>query len=277
MILGLSLTAYLFFYAYLVEPVWLKVRTIPIEISRADQPVQHKTLRIVHISDLHWGEFVSHEYLTRAFKTIADQKPDLILLTGDYVAWRLTDVENYKKALEAFSKVYPTYAVAGNHDGGAWSSPSGGYLNSDSIREFMTSANIHFLENEYTCPEIKTVKICIGGLGDLTGGFNHPERFVADYDSAPADFKIMLLHNPDAKISVKDNKWDLMLAGHTHGGQVTIPFVGSPWVHVKDTKEVRGLFKYEGRPFHITPGVGSSQRRLRLNCRPEVSVLQVTL
>jgi predicted MPP superfamily phosphohydrolase len=277
MILGISLGVYLIFYAYLVEPVWLKVRTVPITISNADHRPLQKNLRIVHISDLHWGEFVSHKYLTDAFKVVAAQKPDLVLMTGDYVAWRLIMREDYKKALEVFSRAYPTYAVPGNHDGGEWSGPGGGYYNTDSIAEFMTSAGIHYLQNEYACPEIKSMKICIGGLGDLTGGFTHPEMFVDEYDKTPADLHIMLLHNPDAKVSVKDNKWDLMLAGHTHGGQVTLPVIGSPWVRVQNTKEVRGLFTYTGRPLHITPGVGSSQRRLRLNCRPEISVLEVAL
>ena len=276
MILGLSLGAFslsLAFYSYLLEPIWLKVKTVPIPISTT----QGKHLRIAHVSDLHWGEAVSHEYLKRAFKTIAAQKPDVILMTGDYVNILLTDREDYREALKRMTLAAPVYAIPGNHDGGEWSGPGGGYHNTDTIRAFLISAGIHYIENDFTCPEIKTVKVCLGGVGDWKGGFSHPEKFAAAFDSTPADFKILMLHNPDAKHTVKDMKWDLLLAGHTHGGQVTIPFVGSPWVRVQDTKELKGLFTYDGRPYHINPGIGNAQRRWRFNCRPEVSVLEVDL
>ncbi len=84
----------------------------------------------------------------------------------------------------------------------------------------------------------------------------------------------MLLHNPDAKDSVKNNKWDLS-TGHTHGGHDPVHrvTVGAGERHERG----QGLFTYEAKPLYITPGVGSSQRRLRLGCRPEVSVLEVAL
>jgi predicted MPP superfamily phosphohydrolase len=273
MFLAAGLAISLVYYAYFVEPKWLKVRAVPITISQT----QGKTLRIVHVSDLHWGAFVSHEYLKRSFKTIAAQNPDMILITGDFVNKLIEDRADYEEALRTLSRAAPTYAVPGNHDGGEWVEPGGGYETTDSIRVLLTSAGIHFIENDFTCPMFGDLRVCIGGLGDWTGGFTHPERFVAAYDSTRADFKIMLVHNPDAKGTVKDNTWQLMLAGHTHGGQVTIPFVGSPWVKVDDTSQLKGLFKYAGRPLHINPGVGASQRRLRINCRPEVSLLEVRL
>jgi predicted MPP superfamily phosphohydrolase len=268
-----AMGASLAFYAYLLEPIWLKTRTVPMGISET----QGKTLRIIHVSDFHWGAFVSHRYLTRAFKTIAAQHPDAIFITGDFLNRRIEDRGNYENGLRLLSQAAPTYAVPGNHDGGEWVAPIGGYETTDSIRELLTSAGIHYLENDFDCPELQGIRVCVGGLGDLGAGMSNPGVFVTSYDSATAGLKVMLMHNPDAKASVRDNYWDLMLAGHTHGGQVTIPFVGSPWVDVKDKSQLKGLFLYADRPLHINPGVGSSQRRARLNCRPEVSVLEIRL
>lgn len=261
-------------YVFLVEPFWLRVRTVPVPVST----VKGKTLRIVHVSDFHWrGGPVTSLYLTHAFRTVAALRPDLILITGDFMGRKVEDPQAYAAALKNLSAAAPTFAVAGNHDGGAWVYRHGGYANTDSLRAILEAADIRYLENAFTCPEIRALKVCLGGAGDLWAGLSAPQRFVGPYDSAAADLKIMMLHNPDAKASVINDDWDLMVAGHTHGGQVVLPFIGAPWTPVRDQTHLRGLFRYAGRLVHITPGVGTSGNHGRFNCRPEISVLEVAL
>ena len=263
-------------YAHLVEPVWLTVRNIPVAVSTT----RGDTLRVVHISDLHWGNFVPHEYLKRSFREVARQKPDIIVITGDFINKRLddsTEKADYENALRGLARAEPTYAAPGNHDGGPWAHRIGGYETTDTVRSVLESAGIRWLENAYECLEAKGLRICVGGVGDPWARASKPGLFVGDFNAEVADFKIMLIHNPDTKELVNRDDWDLLLAGHTHGGQVNLPFVGAPWVRVGDKSMMSGLYKYAGRPLHVNPGVGHSQRRARIGRRPEVSVLEVSL
>ena len=84
----------------------------------------------------------------------------------------------------------------------------------------------------------------------------------------------MLSHNPDTKNNLIRYDWDLMLSGHTHGGQVVIPFLGAPFAPVKDKTVTQGLHKFRGRYLYVTRGVGSIAG-FRLNCSPEVTILKI--
>jgi predicted MPP superfamily phosphohydrolase len=86
--------------------------------------------------------------------------------------------------------------------------------------------------------------------------------------------RILLNHNPDAKDLVRSYEWDLMLCGHTHGGQVCLPFIGAPFAPVRDKRYLHGLYAWNKRWLHISSGVGNLHG-IRFNCRPEVSLLTV--
>jgi predicted MPP superfamily phosphohydrolase len=267
---GLAAAVLLALYSLFIEPDWLRVRTEPLQVSTR----QGRTLRIVHLTDIHWGN-ASRRYLRAAFRRAAEQKPDVILLTGDYMDGRVEDKAGFIALMKILPDAAPTYAVQGNHDGGSWAALSGGYENTETIRRLMTEAGVRYLENAYSCPLLKGARVCIGGAGDVWARNFFPERFAPRMDREPADLRLMLLHNPDGKERLLDAQWDLLLAGHTHGGQIVLPWIGSPWAPVLDKRVLKGLFRYEGRWVHISPGVGRSGHRVRFNCRPEVSVLEV--
>ena len=84
--------------------------------------------------------------------------------------------------------------------------------------------------------------------------------------------RIVLSHNPDTKKPLAAYGWDLLLCGHTHGGQIGLPFFSARFAPVKDKRFIAGLYQWQGRHLHITKGVGSGFR-IRFNCRPEVSLL----
>lgn len=84
----------------------------------------------------------------------------------------------------------------------------------------------------------------------------------------------MLCHNPDAKDKLRASAWDLMLCGHTHGGQLRLPGIGRPFAPVRDVRYVEGLRPWEGRLIHITRGIGNLHG-LRFNCRPEINLLNL--
>jgi predicted MPP superfamily phosphohydrolase len=114
------------------------------------------------------------------------------------------------------------------------------------------------------------------GLGDLWSKDVHPESAFPerrDPEGVPA---LVLAHNPDTRGLIRDYSWDVMLSGHTHGGQIVIPVVDyAPFVLVDDRRFLEGLLPWEGRLVHVTRGVGNILG-IRLNCRPEVSILTLT-
>jgi predicted MPP superfamily phosphohydrolase len=84
--------------------------------------------------------------------------------------------------------------------------------------------------------------------------------------------RILLSHNPDTKEFLKFHPWDLLLCGHTHGGQVVLPGLGAPWTPVRDKRFIAGMYSWDNRWIHITRGVGNVHG-LRFNCPPEVSLV----
>ena len=109
------------------------------------------------------------------------------------------------------------------------------------------------------------------GLGDLWAGELDPVRAFP----APSPNRVILLsHNPDTKDLLEDYQWDLMLSGHTHGGQLYLPGLGAPFAPVRDRRYLAGLKPWKNRLIQVTTGVGNLYG-LRFNCRPEVSLLQL--
>ena len=112
----------------------------------------------------------------------------------------------------------------------------------------------------------------IVGLGDL---WAREVRAKTAFANLVADRPTLLLaHNPDTKDAVDLHSWDLMLSGHTHGGQVLIPLVGEHYAPVEDKRYVAGLKPWGNRQIYVTRGVGSL-RGVRFNCRPEVTILDL--
>ena len=95
------------------------------------------------------------------------------------------------------------------------------------------------------------------------------------FAGVPADDPaILLAHNPDTKDVLADRPWDLMLSGHTHGGQVVLPIVGERFVPMRDKRFIAGLKQWNGRQVYVTRGVGNIDG-VRVNCRPEVAILDL--
>lgn len=255
-----------------VEPRWIKINSIEIVIRNT----KGTSLKIAHLSDFHWSNVVSLNYLEESFKKVKLEKPDLILITGDFLNEREKELEPYAKILHLLPAIAPTFACAGNHDGGLWAYERGSYTTTFEIKRLLEKSGINYLENSYKTIKINGSEVLIGGLGDLWAGNCGPEIFMNEYDSAKADLKIMLTHNPDSKITISENNWDLLLAGHTHGGQMIFPGGFAPFAPVRDHSLIKGLHRYRGKLIHITPGIGNLHG-LRLNSRPEISILNVKI
>ena len=196
-------------------------------------------------------------------------KPDLVCLTGDFITWRYDAWDRYAEILKPLSEAAPTFATLGNHDGGRWVGTAG-YSDTGRVRGMLSQARIELLHNRSTNLEVRGRKLNLVGVGDLWAGeVDAPAAFAGARESGAT---VVLCHNPDAKDLVGAYPWDLMLCGHTHGGQCDLVFFGTPFAPVRDKRYVRGLNRWRDRWIHTTKGVGNLHG-IRLNCRPEVSLL----
>lgn len=253
-------------YGRFVEPSWLDQTEKQVKLRGRSL---RRPLRILHLSDLHVSRYVTSAFLQSAFELGAATKPDLICLTGDYITvGQSFDAPSYEKALRWLSSVAPTYAVFGNHDGGVF----GGLPTNNFVGSLLTRAGISILHNRSQFLDLGGTLLRLAGVGDHWT--NEVDAEGAFSLAGASDLTVVMNHNPDAKMFFGQFPWDLMLCGHTHGGQVRIPLIGAPYVSVKDRKYVQGLLDYDKGQIHITRGVGTLER-IRFNCRPEVSLLVV--
>jgi predicted MPP superfamily phosphohydrolase len=266
---GASLPA----YARYVEPRLLRLTRKEVRLPSRGR---FGTFRLLHLSDFHLSEYVSLSHIERSIRMGLAEKPDLICVTGDFVTKRCDVLDEYRRVLSALADKAPTYACLGNHDGGGWSAVRGGYRSHQPVRDLLKASGITCLWNEGTRVTAGGLALELVGLGDVWARDIAPNRAFREMPDLPEAPRIVLTHNPDSKSDVAAYAWDLMLCGHTHGGQLYVPFVGAPFAPVKDARYVEGLNPWKDRWIHTTRGIGNV-RGIRFNCPPEVSILDVSV
>lgn len=256
-----------------IEPEWLRVSHHRVTLGTSD--TGSKPLRILHLSDFHASDCVPLDFIESAVNLGLSQEPDLVCLTGDFISWQYEEWQRYTEILSRLSARAPTFACLGNHDGGPWAASSRhrGYPTADPVRELLANSRIELLDNSSRQIEVAGRKLRMAGVSDLWNRELHPEQALSPAGSSHEP-TVLLCHNPDAKALLAPYAWDLLLCGHTHGGQCQLPILGTPFAPIRDKRFVEGLHRWEGRLIHITRGVGNLHG-LRFNCRPEVSVLEV--
>lgn len=255
-------------YSRFLEPGWLEVTEKRVPLGRVRL---RREVRVLHLSDLHASDTVPYELIERAIELGLEQRPDFACLTGDFITRSIPSPEEYKRVLGRLAQAVPAFACFGNHDGGRWAVRLGGYPDIDPVRKVLEDAGVACLHNSSQVLEVGGQQILVAGLGDLWSREVRPEAALPS--AAPDVPCLVLAHNPDTRLQLGGYSWDLMLSGHTHGGQVVIPIVDyAPFQAVKDRRFLEGLQPWEGRLVHITRGVGNLLG-VRLNCRPEVSLL----
>jgi predicted MPP superfamily phosphohydrolase len=252
------------FYTWRIEPHWVEVVQQSLPIAHLPDALVGK--RLIQVSDLHVGTVVDQSYLVRSLESIAELRPDLVVVTGDFMTCH--GDEQVGRALEAIRALPPAplgrFAVLGNHDYGDWWQQYGA---ADKLVDGLESLDVRVLRNQTA----DAGGLQLAGVDDLWSRDFRPERALADLDaSRPA---IVLLHNPDG---VDQPVWGdfhgWILAGHTHGGQCKPPFLPPPVLPVSNKRYVAGEYVLSGgRRMYINRGLGYLER-VRFNCRPEITV-----
>lgn len=249
-------------YAFFWEPRRLIVRRVTVALPLL--PPGLAGLRIAQISDTHHGPYTGRGFVEKAVGLVRAEKPDLVVLTGDYVH---KDSAYTPAGIEPFALLRPPlglFAVLGNHDH---------WHDADLTRECLARAGAVDLTNAHALAEKGGETICLAGVGDL---WEDEQDLAAALDGVEESaLRILLSHNPDyAELMPRTPRVDLMISGHTHGGQIDLPFLGAPVLPSSCGQKYRaGLVRGPRCPVFVSRGVGVISPPVRINCPPEVAVL----
>lgn len=253
-------------YMHWCEPDWLQIGQHRVAINPTAAPI-----RILHMSDLHASAVVSLDQIDEAVMLGLSLKPDLICLTGDFITAKYNHFEAYGGLLQRLSGSAPVFACLGNHDGGNWVA-RWGYADTSKVETMLGDAGIRVLRNASARITVKDRPLRLVGVGDVWADDLDATKAFREVEKSSRETIVLLSHNPDTKSDMQEYPWDLMLCGHTHGGQLWIPLIGAPFAPVRDKRFVKGLRRWRDRWIHVTKGVGNVHG-MRLNCPPEVSLV----
>jgi len=221
---------------------------------------------ICQITDIHHGFFVNIDHVMEAVMTVNRLKPDLVVLTGDYVDRSSAYIRPVVDALGLIRAPHGVFAVLGNHDH---------RVNAEMIKQGLDRAGIALVENEHRIVKRGDGAICIAGVADIDEGAPDISRALSRVP--PGMPRILLSHNPDyAEIMPRDERVDLVMAGHTHGGQIRMPFSMIPYLPSRyGRKYAGGLVRCQHTLVYVSRGIGVAFPPLRFNCPPELAVIRL--
>jgi predicted MPP superfamily phosphohydrolase len=251
-------------YSREIEPEWVEIADVPLTLPRL--AVEFDGYRIAHLTDIHLDRETAPEYTAEVLRLTNAQRPDLVAITGDFVTH---DPERFApplagllRGLEARDGVV---AVLGNHD--HWTDAA-------AVRRVIEDGGAVLLDNAVRTLRRGSAALHVAGLDDWWSG-------EPDLDAVlrllPADgAAVLLVHEPDAADAVAaEQRFDLQLSGHSHGGQVRLPLVGPLRLPPYGRRYPAGLYRVEGMRLYTSRGVGVVAPRVRFNCRPEIAVVSL--
>ena len=260
-------------YGFLIEPKLIKVKEYKIAVKNL--PNNFDGFKIVHITDIHFGKVFDIESLNKLVKSINEQEPDIVVLTGDLIDkdTKMTS-ELSSKISNSLSKIETKagkYAITGNND-----------LNFDEWTNIISGANFINLNNSYD--EIYKngyESIFITGLSTEKDKLNVNEKlktpieYLNSFEKNGPIYKILLIHEPDTVDEITNNPFDLILAGHSHAGQVRLPLIGPVFLPDGAKKYHESHYKIENKDLYISNGLGVSNFNFRLFNTPSYNVYRL--
>lgn len=246
-------------YGFAAEPTWIEVTHHRLALAR--WPAGAPAVRIVHVSDLHVEASPGNE--EDLPDLVAAERPDLIAFTGDSLNV-LAGRDRCLRCLARLARIAPVYAVQGNWD----------VVQFEGVR-VLEDAAVHLLDGTFAEVEVRGVRLVLAGLR-----FGRDPEVPAFLATLPRDRPVVFLHHtPDPILELADGGVDLVLAGHTHGGQVRLPAYGALLTLTRHGKRFEaGPYRVKDTWLYITRGIGMEggpAPRVRFLCRPEVTVIDL--
>lgn len=225
----------------------------------------HDGLRVVHLTDIHHSLWTRLRAVRRTVHLANALDPDVVALTGDYVTFSPACVWPVARALGRLHARLGVFAVLGNHDF---------QVGADEMARALRAQGIRVLRNSHFALRAGGATFWILGVDDLWWGADDLDR--ALHNVPTRDCKVLLCHNPQGIHLAARKGIDLVLSGHTHGGQVRLPVVGS--VHGRSKlgeRFVDGWNRLDGTQIYVSRGIGVSVVPFRLGCPPEITCLSL--
>jgi predicted MPP superfamily phosphohydrolase len=249
-----------------IEPAWVELTKVTLKLPHL--PEAFSGLRLAQVSDFHLGGWMTGEHLDELLSLVMDQSPDLVALTGDYVLaqrhmFHIQEaLDQLSASLKKLAGRFLTLGILGNHD----------YrYNGPAVKEVLVQAGVTFLANSVFSLERSGQRLHFAGVDDVYEGQDNLDAVLGVLPRG--ECSVLLVHEPDfADASAATGQFDLQISGHSHGGQVVLPFVGAPNLPVLGSKYWWGLYKVGNMLEYTNRGVGMTPPNIRLNCRPEITM-----
>jgi len=256
-------------YARRVEPTWLEVNAH--DILMPDLSSSLAGLKIAQLSDIHGGGHLPADYIDRAIDLTMAEKPDVIALTGDFIHKGYQHIEDVARLLSRLRAPMGVFAVLGNHDFSVRNAL--GFRRHRGLHAAVAGRledqGIRVLRNQSFSLERGDQRVFLAGLDDLWSRECKPDDALRDL--CPLTPRIVMAHNPQTVHLLGEHRCDLMLSGHTHGGQINWPGLGRILLGRKGSQFAAGLYRHESTHVYVNKGVGFGWR-FRFGVRPEITV-----
>ncbi|MBR2833453.1 MAG: metallophosphoesterase [Bacilli bacterium] len=231
---------------------------------------------IVHISDIHYGRIFEKEDLKKIVKMINNINPDIVVLTGDLIdkdtKMNTEIASDITKELSKINTNNGKYAISGNHD-----------AKFDEWENIINNSGFINLNNNYDTIYNKGYDfLFIAGVSSfkdkesITSKNKNAEEFLNKFEKDGPIYNILLMHEPDYIDDLKDNKYDLILAGHSHNGQINIPFIGPVIKPTGAQKYYNEHYKINNSDLYISNGLGVSKYNYRIFNSPSFNIYRLT-
>ena len=230
-------------------------------------------LKIVHFSDLHYNRAISLDKVKSIVKEINLINPDIVVFTGDLIDHDVTlKTEDYQALINVLSKInatYGKYAILGNHDYEG---------DKDKIIELYNHSNFKYLDNDYDIIyDNLNEPIFIGGLNTVSYNQDDIDKTMSYLkDNNDINYKIIIVHEPDITDKIVNNyDVNLILAGHSHNGQIRLPFIGALYTPPLSKKYYDNYYKVKDTDLYISSGLGVSTINFRFFNPPSINFYRI--
>ncbi|MDY3553152.1 metallophosphoesterase [Gemmata sp. JC717] len=257
-------------YAYHVEPTWLAVNRVELPVKGL--PAALSGLRIAHLSDFHCGNHIPTGYLEGVIERTAQEAPDLIALTGDFIDRGPEHAAGAARLFRSLQAPLGVFAVLGNHDfsvhvpQGKRKHPGLDHVVADALG----AEGVTVLRNRSVAVSLGGETLTVAGIDDLWSGESDVSAALGG--ACEQSLRVLLAHNPESAAHLGSHRADLVLSGHTHGGQINWPGLGRLFLHRSARRWAAGLYPVPHGHLYVNTGVGFGWR-FRFGVRPELAIL----
>ena len=250
-------------YGFITKEYTIKDKNLPNDFDG---------LKIIHFSDLHYNRAIDINKVNKIIEEINLINPDIVVFTGDLidkdVILKDSDYNDLTKSLARIKSKYGKYAITGNHD----------ITNNEKVINVYNNSNFKYLDNDYDIIYSKNNEnIFVGGLNSVSKNKDDIDKMMNYFkDNEDINYKIILVHEPDISDKIiKDYSVNLILAGHSHNGQVRLPIVGPIYKPPYAQKYYDEHYHIEGTNLYISSGIGVSTANYRLFNHPSINFYRI--